>query len=112
MNENQNYYNSILNNINYFLKIKEKAYEFCKINKTTISLDNKQNDNILIYPINFYIVYQNIFDKFCQILDLKDPISEKVLLTFNKGSIVFRGADDINFCDNKIPLNESLIWYS
>ena len=94
--EDQSYKNFILSKKTDFLKLKENAFEFCKINK---QLYEKQNNFKFFYPIKFYILNQDLFNEFSRFLDIKEKNTDDILLTFSNGNIAFKGISE-SFCGN------------
>ena len=85
---------------NDFLGLKQRAFEFLKIEK--ISVNEKEIDRFQ-YPMKFNIIDDNLFIKFINILDLNGQNitkkSEEIFLTFNNGNVAFRGISE-NFFGN------------
>ena len=109
LQKNESYKKFLLDKKDEFIQIKKRVNELFKIEK--ITKDNSVKDKFQ-YPLNFGMIKEHIFDKFCKIFDLNNSNlnqnnliykPEEALVSYNNGNIVFRGLK-YNFCGNYMSL--------
>jgi len=94
LKKEETYMKLLLNKKNDFLGLKQRAYEFLKMEVISVC----QNEiGRFQYPMKFNIIDDDLFKKFLNMLDLnghnisKKP--EEIYLTFNNGNLAFRGVN-------------------
>ena len=94
LKKEETYMKLLLNKKNDFLGLKQRAYEFLKME--VISVYQKEIGRFQ-YPMKFNIIDDDLFKKFLNMLDLnghnisKKP--EEIYLTFNNGNLAFSGVN-------------------